>query len=453
MVVVLPILLYPLLGLAVFQYALTHLEKPSVIGIEGATFLPMPSPLAAGTSPVPVLSWLRATPSPASGIDALAGAAALAAAGERFSEFPPLLLADADGWKFNDHFFDTQRQATVLQVRHLPSADGKELLEAKEIDVLLRVPSDFVPVLRGGGRPIIEIETREDDERSEMAARRARRVLERWKQGLKEARMVRSGVPAGFDDVLEVRSLDRLRPALEQDARELEVLLIRIFPFMVVMWAMAGAMYPAIDICAGEKERGTMETLLISPAGRNEIAWGKFLTIWVFSALTTVWNLVGMSCTTWILTRPLPHLVPSMVALGWCLVSVLPLSALFSAICLAVGVFARSTKEGQYYLMPLFLVTLPLIFITLSPDVTLNPLTALLPVTGMALLMQKVMLATSPEQIPWVYFVPVLAMLAFYSWLALMGATRLFQREEVLFREAEHFWDFRFWLRRPPGGP
>ena len=71
-----------------------------------------------------------------------------------------------------------------------------------------------------------------------------------------------------------------------------------IFPFLLVMWSLTGALYPAVDLCAGEKERGTMETLLISPASREEIVWGKFLTIWVFSSATAVLNLFSMGITT-----------------------------------------------------------------------------------------------------------------------------------------------------------
>lgn len=448
MVVILPVVLYPLLGFAVFQYALTQGDKASVVGIHGLEHLPKPSPLAADTSPAPIVAWLTAVPTPGTGWEQVCSAAALAAQAQRLAEYPPLVVTGKDGWKVSDVYFDTPQQGRALRVRRLIEDDGKSRLEGKEIDVLVTVPPDFMTKLAAGERPSVLIETREADETSELANRRVRRALNRWKAALKDTRLARHGMPPGFDETLEIATPERARPALEQEARDLEKAFIRIFPFMVVMWAMAGAMYPAIDICAGEKERGTLETLLISPAGRDEIAWGKFLTIWAFSCSTTTWNLLGMSCTTWMVTRALPHLVPSPIALAWCLISVIPLAALFSAICLAVGVFARSTKEGQYYLMPLFLLTLPLILISLTPDVTLTPLTALVPVTGMALLMQKVMLATTPDQVPWLYFAPVLGMLALYCWLALVGATRLFQREEVLFREAEHFWDFRFWRRR-----
>lgn len=189
-----------------------------------------------------------------------------------------------------------------------------------------------------------------------------------------------------------------------------------------------------------------METLLITPAGREEIVLGKFLTIWVFSAGTAILNLVSMGITTWSFSSRLPQGNLSLGALAWCVVLALPLAALFSAVSLSIGAYARSSKEGQYYLMPLFLVTMPLIFLTLAPGVELSPFYSMVPVTGVALLMQKLMTATTWRQIPWVYFPAVLLPIGVYSWLALRWAIEQFQREEVLFREAERL-DIKLWLK------
>ena len=63
------------------------------------------------------------------------------------------------------------------------------------------------------------------------------------------------------------------------------------------MMSLTGAFYPAIDLCAGEKERGTMETLLISPASRTELVLGKFLTVMLASVTTALLNLVSMGLT------------------------------------------------------------------------------------------------------------------------------------------------------------
>jgi sodium transport system permease protein len=193
-----------------------------------------------------------------------------------------------------------------------------------------------------------------------------------------------------------------------------------------------------------------METLLISPAGRGEIVYGKFLAIWVFSAATALLNLASMGLTVWHYSSVLPADLFRPVALAWCLLLLLPLSAFYSALSLSIGAYARSTKEGQYYLMPLFLLTLPLVLVSLAP-VKLDELTSMIPVTGVALLLRD--LITGQERpdnvgnnIGLLVIMVVVPMLV-YAWLALRWAIYQFQREEVLFREAERL-DLALWLRR-----
>ena len=132
----------------------------------------------------------------------------------------------------------------------------------------------------------------------------------------------------------------------------------KILPFVLLIWALTGAFYPAVDLCAGEKERGTLETLLSSPAERSEIVWGKLLTVMLFSMATAraqpgaAWASPG----SFVLSQ-LPQLRARRRRwrFVWLVLALVPVSALFSALCLALAAFARSTKEGQYYLMPLVL--------------------------------------------------------------------------------------------------
>src|SRR5262249_50868392 len=154
---------------------------------------------------------------------------------------------------------------------------------------------------------------------------------------------------------------------------------------------------------------------------REEIVWGKFLTIWVFSGGTALLNVVSMGLTTWWFGGQLPRLAVTPGGLFWCMLLLVPLSAFFSAVCLAVGAYARSSKEGQYYLMPLFLLTMPLIFLTLAPGVELNSFYSMVPVTGVALLMQRVLTGAALNE-PWLYLAAVMAPIALYSWLALRWA-------------------------------
>jgi sodium transport system permease protein len=133
----------------------------------------------------------------------------------------------------------------------------------------------------------------------------------------------------------------------------------------------------------------------------------------------------------------------------WCAVLTAPLAALFSALSLAIGAYARSTKEGQYYLLPIFLGTMPLVLFSLAPGMELTFKTSLIPVTGLCLLLQRLIFPPA-EGAPWIYFVPVLFSLAACIALALRWAVAQFNREDVLFREGDRpRWRLRLRGRFP----
>jgi sodium transport system permease protein len=465
MIAVLPILLYPVAGFGVMQLALGFLNQSSVVGIAGTDNLLPWAPAPAPPAPGSVAAWLAFTPPPPStplGSIAHLGSAAGLALGQPSRDYPPLIQMSDGQPAFNSRYVESNsslplRQSLRLRRVDIPLSSAQSpaevldhidpsLLEQRKIDVLLVVPEGFQKRLSEGGKATLYVITREKDETSRLVNMRVTGVINRWRRDLKEVRLARQGLPIDFDEVVTIQDPQRAKPAAKQEEEGLFSVLVRIFPFILVMWSLAGALYPAVDLCAGEKERGTMETLLISPAGREEIVLGKFLTIWVFSAATALLNLLSMAGTTWQFGGAMPGAGFRPMALFWGVVLLLPLSAFFSALCLAVGAYARSSKEGQYYLVPLFLVTMPLIFLTLAPGVELNAFWSMVPVTGVALLLQKLM-AQSHQGGLWLYFVPVLAPMMVYGWLALRWAIGQFQREEVLFREAERL-DIGLWLQR-----
>jgi sodium transport system permease protein len=210
-----------------------------------------------------------------------------------------------------------------------------------------------------------------------------------------------------------------------------------VIPLLLVMWVLTGAIYPAIDMTAGEKERGTMETLLISPAERAEIVMGKFLAVTALGFGTGIWNVLLMVVAVGVGQVIFPYQLLSLGGLAVCVAATLPLAMLFAACCLTLGVFARSTKEGNYYMVPMFFIVLPLAYWSMAPGIELDGRMSWVPITN-ALLLQQRMMSVRPDPFPWQHVPAVVVSLGGCIGLALWATVRQFQRESVLFREAEH---------------
>ncbi len=286
-------------------------------------------------------------------------------------------------------------------------------------------------------------------DRSQTAQTRLSRVLDRWRERWVARQLEQAGLSSRLVEPLQVQATDTAPPTVRR-----AMLWSKILPFVMLVWALTGAFYPAIDLCAGEKERGTLETLLSSPARRQEIVWGKLATISVFSTGTALLNLLSMHVTAGIVVKQMvaqgaPGAAEALGpmpfhALGWLVVLLLPMSAFFSALALAVAALARSTKEGQYYLMPLLLVTLPLVALPMIPDLELNLGTSLVPVSGAVFLVRSLIEGRFGEAA--MHLPAVLLVTTACCWMSIRWAIRQFESESVMFRESER-WNLRLWMQ------
>jgi sodium transport system permease protein len=396
LVLILPAVLYPLFGGAGFFMAQSMMGQEVVIGLSGADHLPAAVPADD-------------------------------------KAFPPFL---ADGKIVEEHKPDDPApEPPPLAVTTL-TEDPEAALAAKRVDAVLVVPPGFVDAMKDpkGPKPKLIVQTRDGDEKSKLAGRRLASAIRAWEEKLRDVRFVRSGLPKDFDKMFVLEDPQTNKPKGKKAADELRDSFVRVFPFILIMWLVAGAVQPAVDMTAGERERGTMETLLISPASRTEIVAGKWLATTAFGFLSVCWNVTLMTIGAIVMEQVLGFPIVNIPGLLGCMAFGLPLAMLFSAVCIALGVFAKSTKEGQYYLVPLFLVVLPLAFGSMMPGTELTPGRAMIPITGAMLLQQK-LLSVSPEPIPWGLVPVVLGSLAVFIALALWAAVRQFHRESVLFGE------------------
>jgi sodium transport system permease protein len=203
-----------------------------------------------------------------------------------------------------------------------------------------------------------------------------------------------------------------------------------------------------MDLTAGEKERGTMETLLCSPAGRSEIVLGKFLMVLTGSLSAMALSLASLAVSASLAgmlliggAKPaaagaaahgagsaMPMIDPS--GLLGVIAMVLPVAVLFSAVIFTVALFAKSYKEAQSYVAPGMIVVLMPAIVGMLPGIDLNAKLALVPILNLSLVCKEMLSGVWH----WGYIGLIFGSSCVYAAAALALAVRMFRREDVIFR-------------------
>ena len=319
--------------------------------------------------------------------------------------------------------------------------DAEKDLKAGTLHLLVRAALDFPEALRDGRTARLELVHDSANEPSAEARRKALESVEAFRREVLARRLLEREIPPAYIQPVEVAATTTTDVA--SPAKRGAHAFGRILSMMLVLMVITGAFTPAVDAVAGEKERGTMETLLVCPATRLEVVLGKFLSVFAVSLATALGNLVSMALTFGQLagTLGMRQRLDFSIDLGTAAVIfaiLLPLAALFSSLALALSTLARSTKEAQTYLTPILLVAMPLAMVSVIPNIELDAAKAAAPVAGAVLLFRDLLLAQGePEMLGRVLpLVPVvLGSTILAAALSLRWAVWMFGREEVLFRD------------------
>lgn len=500
MVAVLPLLLYPAMGIGMLQMTLLFSEQPRTVVILGEKHLPPPQLLEGDKF---VSKWFT-DPTDADKLNVITDTSfEFGGGGLNASRNLKLIeQARAIRERIEQHTaIDSEvKQAEAKQLERLknpasPSGESlstmqerigqlkakqvvidhelMDLFASSQIQVLIVIPDGLRENIERVNRLIVErdnshvagftyprptiVKNRADD-KSVVAYTRVREVLDAWEDEILRQRLSAAELPEELTKPVGSAPLD-----LAAEEQISASVWSKMFPALLVIMTVTGAFYPAVDVAAGEKERGTMETLLICPATRTEIVLGKFFTVMCFSMSTALLNLLSIGATGHYLLSVAGGMgrgalaeagvitLPTAPALTWLLILLIPLSAFYSAMCLALATFARSSKEGQYYLTPLLMVSLGLTVFCLSPAVEIYPVHqaswfySVMPVVNIALLL-KALLLNPGNTGALIFAAPVLVTSIGYSLLALWWAIEQFSSEGVLFRDGERF-EVALWLR------
>jgi sodium transport system permease protein len=318
--------------------------------------------------------------------------------------------------------------------------DWKALISDKKVRAVVEIPDGFERGLAAGDAPAVKVYDYEGELKSGLAADQLEAFFAKLRTRATAKILADRGLPATLARPFEIQRKNVAPP--EKVGGNL---LGGIVPYFVIMLCLIGSMYPAMDITAGEKERGTMETLLCSPAARTDIVLGKFLMVLTGGLSAVVFSLLSFGLTLLLLGHSmgaaagpaanalaagvdLPTIDP--VGVLGVLAMVLPVAVLFSAIVFTVSLFAKSQKEAQSYLTPfIFAVIIPSI-VALLPGIELNLGLALIPVVNISLVCKEMLSGVWH----WDYIAVIFGSTALYATAALAIADRMFRREDVIFR-------------------
>ena len=286
-----------------------------------------------------------------------------------------------------------------------------------------------------------------DDIRSGNIKERFTKLLERRSAMIAQQRVRQAGLPPIALKPLAIE---------EQKVTAPGTVLGQILPLILVLMTITGAIYPAIDLTAGERERGTLETLMVCPVPVRELVIGKFLVVTTIALVGAGLNLASVSASVYFGgfksviaahgDQGFPFAIMPVI-----LLTLIPFAIFMSAIMMAVCSFARTFKEAQNYVTPVILAVLLPGGLAALPTAQLQGVMLVMPVGNMVLLTRDLLTGgpLSLSAISW-----VLVSTSLYAVCAIALAAKVFGAESVVFSDTTS-WKATFSRRllRPSDRP
>ena len=321
-----------------------------------------------------------------------------------------------------------------------PDTDFKKMITEKRIRLAVEIPEGFEAALKTGEPKTVTFYHYEGEMKSGMGVGEADRFFRTLRDKTVETRLTDRGLPADLIKPFQIKRQNVAPP--EKVGGNLVGGLV---PYIIIILCFTGAMYPAIDLTAGEKERGTMETLLCSPVNRVNIVIGKLLMVLTASISTIALTLVSTSVSIIIggamLTGGgvaaktagggggfMPVIDPAGILGVFAMIA--PVALFFAALLLTISLAAKSYKEAQSYVSPLLIVVIMPAMIGMLPGVELTMKTAFVPILNVCLACKEMLSGVWH----WNYIALIFGSTGLYAAIAVALCVKMFNRESVMFR-------------------
>ena len=308
--------------------------------------------------------------------------------------------------------------------------EAEQQIKSRELRAAIVFPADADALLRANRTVPVELLMDGGNENSRMAAARLEAAFAEASRRVVEQRLRDAGMPAELATPFKVTQ----KPITEGGSMA-TLMLSMLLPYTLAVAAFGGGIYAANDLVAGEKERGTLETLLVAPASRRDVVFGKFMAVCAVCLVSSMLAVVGLVVPFFSGLKPYEWLAKGGVSLDPVAVIItlamqIPLAVLFAGVLLTLSTFARNQKEAQTYLGPLFLVVLVPAMMTMFVGSEAALHMALVPVMNAALIIKQALGHTYQPA----FIALAFAASAIYAGLAVLLCIRMFQRESVLLK-------------------
>ena len=303
------------------------------------------------------------------------------------------------------------------------------------IDFGLVIPEKTAAQLSGQEQASIELHF-DNASMGSKVEDRVQDLVGKFNDGLTAARLAKLGVPPGQK---QKSLLEPVRLRKQGTGKIREVIGDRIggmVPYFFIAFCFMGVVYPAIHLGAGEKERGTLETLLLAPIPRHQVVLGKFLAVFCGGIIAVLLNLASLGTWLAIKAGELRGIIGTLIgSIGWLDLAMLalmliPVAAMFAALLLSVSIFARNSAEASTLISPFGIVLIIPAALAMLPGVELNWFWAWVPITNISLAMKELLKGT----MDYTMLVAILTSSTLIAGGLLFFCAKWFNRENVLFR-------------------
>lgn len=329
-----------------------------------------------------------------------------------------------------NEWMESDEDGLEYLMKEVVSEDPAKDLEKEEIDAYLTVREEE-------GQVIYEVHYLFSVSNSSAAADMLEEEIQSLAKHIAESNAEAAGL--NIKEVLYPVVSEKVDASSDESA--LGSILGGIVPFLMITSILMGAMYPAIDATAGERERGTLETLLTLPVGNMELIMSKFLSVATLAVISVFANVLSMGLVAAYMFATMSALSESAATIHFgsfvpailiAIVCVMAFALLMSAVVMCICAFARSFKEANNYVTPVTLVVMLISYIGFIPNVELSATTALIPVANICLLLKALLVFKYDFSMIFI----VLMSNVLYSFVAVRILAGLYNSESVLFGES-----------------